>query len=109
MNPIKMSDMCPISLCSAHYKIISKILCARLKLILHDIISDTQGVFISERLISDNVLIAHEMVHSLHTTGTASSEFMAFKTDMPKAYDIVEWRFLENLFGKVGSEPRWIQ
>ncbi|KAL1221232.1 hypothetical protein V5N11_022216 [Cardamine amara subsp. amara] len=71
-NPTRMRELRPISLCSVHYKITSKILCSRLKKILPDIISDTQGAFVSGRLISDNVLIAHEMIHALRTYDTAS-------------------------------------
>lgn len=80
-----------------HYNIISKILCNRLKAILPDIVSDTQGVFLSGRLITDNILVAHEMVHALRTKDGIDSEFMAIKTDMSKTYDCVECCFVEFL------------
>lgn len=63
----------------------------------------------SEQLISDNVLIEHEMVHALRTNRAAFEEFMDIKTDMTKTYDRVEWCFLEILLGKLGFALEWIK
>ncbi|CAA7036116.1 unnamed protein product [Microthlaspi erraticum] len=108
-NPTLMKNMRPISLCSVQYKIISRILCDRLKVFLPAIISETQGAFVSGRLISDNIMIAHEMVHGLLTNPRVSDEFMAVKTDMSKAYDRVEWCFLEVLLEKIGFDRVWFR
>ena len=108
-NPVYMSDLRPISLCAVSYKIISNILCARLKEILPSLVSPTQGAFVAGRLISDNLLIAHEMIHGLKTNPNCKGDFIAIKTDMSKAYDRVEWSFLEVLFQRMGFAERWIQ
>lgn len=103
-----MTDLGPISLCSVAYKIVSKIPCSRFKQILPMIVSPTQGAFVEGRLISNNLLIAHEMVHGLRTNPNCKEDFIAIKTDMSKAYDQVEWSFIERLFQRMGFDSKWI-
>jgi hypothetical protein len=69
---------------------ISKILTNRLKWILPSIIAPYQSAFIPGRLITDNVLIAHETRHTMHTNMWGKVGFMGIKLDMSKAYDRVE-------------------
>ncbi|KAL9672274.1 hypothetical protein QQ045_028524 [Rhodiola kirilowii] len=54
-----------ISLCTLVIKIITKVLANRLKLCLPEIISQSQSAFIKGRLISDNILIAHEVANTI--------------------------------------------
>lgn len=60
----KLSEFRPISLCNTTYKIISKVMFKRLKRIMPEIISETQEAFFKGRLVSDNILMAHEVFHS---------------------------------------------
>ncbi|XP_074277734.1 uncharacterized protein LOC141601358 [Silene latifolia] len=63
-----MKHFRPISCCNVLYKAISKILCARLALILPDLINRSQGAFVKGRSILENILICHDLVRSLVMT-----------------------------------------
>lgn len=107
-RPMEMTEFRPISLCNVSYKIISKIICSRLKKFLPKLISETQSAFVAKRLISDNILLAQEVFHALRTNPMCKAKFVAIKTDMSKAYDRVEWDFLEALLLKMGFAEKWV-
>ncbi|GAU51479.1 hypothetical protein TSUD_413680 [Trifolium subterraneum] len=93
-NPSYPSDFRPISLCNVTLKIITKTIANRLKTILPNIISPNQSAFVPRRLISDNTIIANEIFHYLNLT-TRKTGYVGIKTDMAKAYDRLEWEFLQ--------------
>ena len=108
-RPTRMTELRLISLCNVGYKIISKVLCQRLKICLPRLISETQSAFVEGRLISDNILIAQKMFHGLRTNKSCQNKFMAIKTDMSNAYDRIKWSFTEALLHKMGFDSRWIK
>nr|GEW68546.1 hypothetical protein [Tanacetum cinerariifolium] len=58
-----------------------------------EVVSKNQSAFIPERRISDNILITQELMHNYHCNTRAPR--CAFKVDIQKAYDTVDWKFLE--------------
>ncbi|KAL0301641.1 UNVERIFIED_CONTAM: LINE-1 retrotransposable element O protein [Sesamum radiatum] len=105
-NPCSWTDFRPISLCNVSNKICSKIMNNRLSMILPGIIAPQSG-FVGGRLISDNILLAQELIHSIGDKKRYDN--VVFKLDMAKAYDRVQWRFLYQVMRKMGFNEKWIQ
>lgn len=57
-NSETMNDFWPISLCNVLYKVISKVLMNHMKPILSSLINISQSAFVTERLITDNIIVA---------------------------------------------------
>lgn len=68
----------------------------RLKTILHTVIDSSQSVFISNRLITNNIIVGYECLHKIKHRREKKKNIgqVALKLDISKAYDRMEWIFL---------------
>ncbi|QHO00044.1 uncharacterized protein DS421_13g403050 [Arachis hypogaea] len=108
-NPENLNRLRPISCCNFIYKIISRILVIRLKRILDIIVSPIQSAFVGGRMIQDNIVIVQEAFHKIGKKGREGMEDLAIKLDMNKAYDRLEWDFLEEVLKAFGFCQKWVK
>ena len=80
----------------------------RLKAILDEVISPVQSAFVPGRSISDNIRIAYESMHTIKSKKKGKIGYCAVKLDMHKAYDRVEWIFLERMLSRLGFHGDFI-
>lgn len=68
------------------YKTMTKIIVNRLQVLLPDLIGPHQTSFVPGQHITENIIIAQEVVHSMRRK-MGKKCFMAIKVDLEKAYD----------------------
>ena len=107
-DPKRVMDFRSISLCNVAYKIASKTIANRLKQMLPQLVCENQSAFVAERLITDNVLVASKTMYHISQKRKGKVGEMALKLDMSKAYDRVEWRYLERIMQKMGFVEKWV-
>ncbi|KAA3478991.1 reverse transcriptase [Gossypium australe] len=106
--PTDLSHFRSISLCNVIYKIMARTIANRFRGVLAKCIDKAQSAFVPGILISDNALIAYEILNALNKKRMGRKRLMAVKLDMSKSYDRVEWIFLEKTMERMGFESCWI-
>lgn len=84
----------PISLLCADYKIISKLLAERMKIVLPSVINEDQTGFLKDRYIGENISLFLDVQEHLMKEVKPGFSFLA---DWEKAYDLVAKALLESL------------
>lgn len=107
-DPRSLKDFRPISLCNVIYKVLSKCLVNRLRPLSDGLLSETQIMFIPGQMITDNAPIAFECFHKIQHSSYPTNTHCAYKLDLAKAYDRVDWRFLEGVLDQYGFGKKWI-
>jgi hypothetical protein len=98
----------PISLLNVDYKILTKTLSRRLVDILPNIIHINQTGFIKNRYIGQNI---RAVIDILHYTKEENMPGILLAIDFEKAYDSVEWLFIQMVLKKFNfgvNFQRWV-
>ena len=107
-SPQKITEFRPISLYNMIYKILSKVLANCLKKILPEAISEAQSAIVPGRLITNNILVAFETMHTIDQRRKGKEGLMTIKLDISKTYDRVEWPYLEAIMQRMGFKDKWV-
>ena len=105
-DSLEMRDFRPIACCNVMYKVVSKILANRLKLILPRLVLENQSAFVEGRLLMENVLLASELVKGYHSDTISPRGVM--KIDISKAFDSVQWDFVLKSLTVIGVPEKFI-
>lgn len=105
---LSCKDFKPISLYNVASKVISKVLTNRLQHILQEVITPYQNAFAKGRSITDNVLIAHEVLRYIRRQKKGKTYWASSKIDLLKAYDKISWEFLCNLLTEMKFPNHWV-
>jgi len=80
------------------YKTLAKLFANRLRGVIGSVISESQSAFVKNRQILDGILIANEVVDEARKL---KKDLLLFKVDFEKAYDSVDWGYLDFVFGRM--------
>lgn len=106
--PESVKDLRLVSFCNVLYKFFAKVLANRLKQTLPKMILEFQSAFVLGWAITDNILVAFKIIHSMKRKSIAKVGDLALKININKAYDRLDWGFLEQMMLKLGFKQKWV-
>jgi hypothetical protein len=94
----------PICMLNVSFKIFTKVLANRFTSVANRIIRPTQTAFLPGRYIMEGVVVLHETLHEIKRK---KLDGIILKIDFEKAYDKVNWNFLQQSLRMKGFSPVW--
>ncbi|MCI57423.1 putative RNA-directed DNA polymerase, partial [Trifolium medium] len=76
----------------------------RLRQVVGSVVSEVRSAFVKERQILDGILVANEIVDDAHRH---RKELVLFKVDFEKAYDSVDWGYLDDVMRQMAFPVLW--
>ena len=86
------------------FKIFTKVLANRLTSVANRVTRPSQTAFMPGRFFMEGVVVLHETIHEMRRK---KQDGIMLKLDFEKAYDKVNWEFLQQTLRMKGFSPQW--
>ncbi|GJS31865.1 putative RNA-directed DNA polymerase, eukaryota, reverse transcriptase zinc-binding domain protein [Tanacetum coccineum] len=93
-----------ISYSWCQYKVIAKLLANKLLQVVSSVLSDVQTAYIKGRQIIDNPLTVNKIIS---WASKKKKRLFLLKVDFEKAFDSLDWGFLDNVMKQIGFSQKW--
>jgi hypothetical protein len=103
-NAVQIEQYRPICLLNVSFKVFTKVGTNRVTEVAHKVVRPTQTAFMPGRHILEGVVVLHETIHELHRN---KMNGVLLKLDFEKAYDKVNWDYLQQALRMKGFDPKW--
>ena len=104
VSPQRLNDFRPISLVGCMYKVLAKLLANWLRSVIESVVSDCQSAFVKGKQILDGILVSNEAIDDARRLET---EMLLFKVDFEKAYDSLDFNYLDVVMKKMNFPTLW--